>query len=156
LGDVLQISVWREPELSVPSVTVRPDGKISVPLLKEISVDGLSPSELEKRLTEKFRPVVHEPEVTVVVQQVNSKKVYLLGALRKEGTINLLRPMTVLQAIAEAGGFNEFAKTKRIYILRRQNGKQIRLAYDYQAVISGSDLTLDVVLQPDDTLVVPR
>lgn len=156
LGDVLAITVWKEPDISVPAATVRSDGKISVPLLKEIRVEGLTPTELQEELTTRLRKLVHEADVTVVVTAINSKKVYLLGAVRKEGPIVLQRPLTVLQAISEAGGFTEFAKTKRIYVLRRQNGQQVRLAYDYQAVIRGNNLQQDFVLLPDDTVVVPR
>lgn len=156
LGDVIAIKVWKEPDISVPAATVRSDGKISVPLLKDVSVEGLTPTELENWLTPRLRALVHEADVTVLVIQINSKKVYLLGAVRKEGPVVLQRPLTVLQAISEAGGFTEFAKTKKIYILRRQNGKQMRLAYDYQAVIRGNDLQRDFLLQPDDTVVVPR
>ena len=155
-GDVLQISVWKEPEASVPDVTVRTDGKISVPLIKEVAADGLTPIELERHLAEKFGTYIKNAEVTVVVRQVRSKKVYVVGAVRREGPVAIESPMTILQTLVAAGGLTDYAKTKKIYVLRTVKGKQIRLPFDYNAVIRGERVEQNIQILPDDTLVVPH
>ncbi len=155
-GDVLQISVWKEPEASVPDVTVRTDGKISVPLIKEVTADGLTPIELEKHLAEKFNTYIKNAEVTVVVRQVRSKKVYVVGAVRREGPVAIESPMTVLQTLVAAGGLTDYAKTKRIYLLRTVNGRQMRFPFDYNAVIRGERPEQNIQIMPDDTIVVPH
>ncbi|HXI38635.1 MAG TPA: polysaccharide biosynthesis/export family protein [Bryobacteraceae bacterium] len=155
-GDSLGINVWREQEASVQSVTVRPDGKISLPLVKEVDVLGLTPSELEKLLTSKLEPVIRGVDVTVVVREIRSKKVYLIGAVNKVGPVPLLSDMTVLQALAEAGGITDFAKKKNIYVMRNENGKQVKLPFNYVAVIKGEHIEQNIKLQPDDTIVVPH
>lgn len=156
VGDVLQIQVWKEPEASVPAVVVRSDGKISAPLIKEIYVEGLTPTELERLLTERLARLVRDVDVTVLVKDIHSKKIYIIGAVKHEGPIDLKRPLTVLQAVAEAGGFTDYAKPRKLYILRRESGKQVRLPYDYIAAIRGEGNQTEIILQPDDTLVVPR
>ena len=108
----------------MPSTIVRADGKISIPLIKEVDVMGLTPSELEKMMTERISKLIHGADVTVIVKEVNSRKVYLLGGLKKEGPVPLPASMTVLQAINAAGGLTEYAKRKKIYILRNENGQQ--------------------------------
>jgi polysaccharide export outer membrane protein len=155
-GDVLQILVWREPEASVAETVVRADGRISVPLIKEVDAAGLTPAELEKALVEKFSRYITAPDVTVVARQIHSRKIYLVGAVRREGPIPLMGPLTVLQAINEGGGVTEYAKKKKIYILRQHEGKQERLPFDYQAVLKGERMEQNVVLLPDDTIVVPQ
>lgn len=155
-GDVLQVAVWKEPEASVPEVAVRTDGKISVPLIKEIAAAGLTPVELEKNLVEKLGAFIKSPEVTVVVRQVRSKKVYVLGAVKKEGPVMIESPMTVLQALVAAGGLTDFAKRKKIYVLRTVAGKQARLPFDYEAVVRGENAEQNVGVLPDDTIVVPQ
>ncbi|HKX00125.1 MAG TPA: polysaccharide biosynthesis/export family protein [Bryobacteraceae bacterium] len=154
-GDELQVSVWNEPQASVPSVVVRPDGKISLPLIKELDVNGMTPAELEKILTGKLEPLIHGADVTVVVKAIHSKKVYLVGSVKKEGPVLLLSPMTVLQVLAEAGGITEYAKKKKIYVLRTENGKQVKLPFDYDAVIKGEHMEQNIQVLPDDTIVVP-
>jgi len=154
-GDVLQIVVWKEPDASLPDIVVRSDGKISVPLIGEVDVAGLTPEELKDRLVEKLSHFINSPVVSVQPKQINSRKVFMLGRVRKEGPIPLIRPMTVLQAIGEAGGLAEFAKKTKIYVLRSVNGKQVRLPFDYKAVIKGQHLEQNVALLPDDTVVVP-
>src|SRR5205823_2217794 len=109
-GDILHISVWKEPDASVPSVVVRPDGKIAMPLLKEIEVVGMTPRQAEKIITEKLASFIHGADVTVVVTGINSKKIYLLGAVKKEGTIPYTYRMSVIQALSEAGGVTDYAK----------------------------------------------
>jgi len=155
VGDVLQILVWKEPEASLPETMVQTDGKISVPLIGEVAVAGLSLAELQATLTERMGRFIHNPVVTIHTRQINSKRVYVMGAVKKEGPVLLLRPMTVLQAINEAGGFSEFAKKKKIYVLRTVNGKQTKLPFDYQAVIKGKNLEQNVALMADDTIIVP-
>ena len=155
-GDVIGISVFGEPTASVAAAVVRPDGKISVPLLKDVFVAGLTPRQVEKFITEKLAGIIRSPDVTVVVSQTNSKKVYLLGAVKKEGPIPYTYRMTVLQAITEAGGLTDYAKRKKIWVLRNENGKEYKLPFNYDAVIKGEHLELNVPLEPGDQIVVPH
>ena len=154
-GDVLAISVWKQPDLS-RSVPVRSDGKVSLPLIGEITAAGQTPAKLEAELTSKFQPFLAEPEVTVIVEQINSEKFNILGKVMKPGSYLLVNPTTVLDAIALAGGCKEFAKQKQIYILRRHpDGSETRLPFNYQDVIKGKNTAQNVDLQPRDTIVVP-
>ena len=155
-GDVLQISVWREPEASISGVVVRPDGKISVPLLKEIEVAGLTPADVEKMLTERLIKVIQEPDVTVIVAGIHSQKIYAVGAVNKVGPIPYTYQMSVMQAISEAGGLTEYAKRSKIYVLRNENGTQRKLPFDYDGLLKGEHLELNILLLPGDTLVVPH
>jgi polysaccharide biosynthesis/export protein len=155
-GDVLHISVWKEPDASVPSVTVRPDGKITMPMLKEVAVAGLTCTQAEKMITEQLSKFLSAVDVTVIVSAINSKKIYLVGAIKKEGPMAYNYRMTVLQAISEAGGLTDYAKKKRIYILRHENGRDYKLPFDYDAVLRGEHMELNVTLLPGDTLVVPK
>jgi polysaccharide export outer membrane protein len=155
-GDVLQISVWKEPDASVPSAVVRPDGKIAMPLLKDVPVVGLTPTETEKLIAERLAKYIPDANVTVVVSGINSKKIYILGAVKKEGPIAYTYPMTIMQALSEAGGITDYAKRKKIYVLRTENGKQLHLPFDYDAVLRGERMELNVPLLPNDTLVVPH
>ena len=155
-GDTLQISVWKEPEASVPTVVVRPDGKITMPLIKEVEVAGLTPRQAEAVITERIGKFIADPNVTVVVSTINSKKIYLIGAVRKEGTLPYTYGMTVMQALSEAGGLNDYAKRKKIYILRTENGREYRLDFNYEEVVRGERMEQNVVLLPGDTMVVPQ
>lgn len=155
-GDTLQVDVWKEPEASVASVVVRPDGKITLPLIKEIDVLGLTPSELEKLITAKLAQLIRNADVTVVVKDIKSKKVYLVGAVNRVGPVALLSQLTVLQALAEAGGLTDYAKKNKIYVLRTENGKQLKLPFDYTAVTKGEHMEQNITLRPDDTIVVPH
>ena len=154
-GDVLQVLVWKEPDASLPDAVVRTDGKISVPLVGDVDVAGLTPEQLKESLVAKFTHYINNPVVTVYARQINSRKIYVLGTVKKEGPIPLLRPMTILQALGEAGGLGEWAGRKKIYVLRTVNGKQTKLPFDYQAVIKGKHLEQNITLLPDDTIVVP-
>ena len=155
-GDVLQIVVWKEPEASVPNVVVRTDGRITVPLIKEIEVGGMTPTEVEKMLTAKLeQKYIRGADVTVVPKEIHSMKVYLVGQVKKEGPVSIQSSMTVLQALNSGGGLTDFAKRKKIYVLRDVNGKQIRLPFDYEAVLRGERPELNVLLKPEDTIVVP-
>lgn len=154
-GDVLNINVWKQPDLS-RSVPVRSDGKVSLPLIGEVKAAGQTPLKLEEELTSKFQPYLAEPEVTVIVEQINSEKFNILGRVAKPGSYPLVNPTTVLDAIALAGGCRDFAKQKSIYILRRQpDGSETRLPFNYQDVIKGKDTAQNIDLQPRDTIVVP-
>jgi polysaccharide export outer membrane protein len=117
-GDVLQVDVWKEPDASTSSVTVRPDGKISLAIIGEVAVAGQTPGELEAALREKFGEVIRSPRVTITVREVNSQRIYLIGEVRREGPIRMTGPVTVLQALSEAGGITDYAKRKKIYVLR--------------------------------------
>jgi len=155
-GDVLQIEVYKEPDASVQSITVRPDGKISMPMAGEVPVVDLTPAELEKTLSAKLGELIRSARVTVMVREVNSQKIYVIGEVRREGAIRVVGPMTVLQALAEAGGLTDYAKRHRIYILRTGAGRQLVLPFDYNAVVRGQKVDQNVVLHANDTVIVPR
>lgn len=155
-GDMLQVSVYKEPEASIAGTVVRADGNISLPLIKEINVAGLTPAEAEKLLTSKFARFIDSPDVTVIVTQVLSQKIYMVGAVRSVKPINLTARITVLQALTEAGGLTDYAKRKKIYILRNENGQQVRLPFNYDAVIKGEKMDQNIMLLPNDTIVVPQ
>lgn len=155
IGDVLGISVWKEPDHSVDSLVVRPDGKISIPLLREIDAVGLTPLQLEDVLTEKFKEFINNPTVTVVVREIRSQIIYLTGAVGRPGSL-LMRPgMTAWQALSEGGGVAEYAKRKKIYIVREIGGVRTTIDFDYNAVMNG-EAERDLVLRPGDTIVVPE
>ena len=155
-GDVLEINVWKEPDASVRGVVVRPDGKISMALIKEVYVVGLTPVQLEKLITEDLTKVMNlPPDVTVIVTGINSKKIYVTGKVRKEGPIAYTYRMTVMQALSEAGGINEYAKKNKIYVLRNDNGREFQFPFDYSAVLRGQKMELNIPLEPGDVIVVP-
>lgn len=155
-GDSLQVSVWKEPDVSVPSVVVRPDGRITVPLIKEVQVAGLTPRQAEKIITEGLTKYMTDPNVTVVLAAINSKRVYVIGAVKKEGTLSYSYGMTVIQALSEAGGLTDYARRRKIYILRTENGREYRLDFNYDEVVRGERGDQNVVLQPGDTIVIPH
>jgi polysaccharide export outer membrane protein len=155
-GDVLQVNVWKEPDASVPSVVVRPDGMISLPLVKEVPVMGLTPKQAEVAIAKELGRFITEADVTVVVAGINSKKIYLVGALKKEGPVAYTYRMSVMQAISEGGGLTDYAKRKKIYVLRNESGRQSRLPFNYDAVIKGEHMEMNIALLPDDTVVVPH
>jgi polysaccharide biosynthesis/export protein len=155
-GDTLQITVWNHPEVSVPIAVVRPDGKITVPLVKELEVLGLTPVQAEQKITEGLTKFYEDPNVAVVVATINSKKIYVSGAARKEGPLPYTYGMTVMQALSEAGGLNDYAKRKRIYILRQDNGQTYRLDFNYDSVVKGQSMEQNIVLLPGDTIVIPH
>lgn len=152
--DVLMITVWKEPELS-GAVIVRPDGKITIPLVNEISAVGMTPTQLQTLLITKLEPFLTVPQVTVTVREISSRKVYVIGQVGKEGAYRINSTTTVLQIIAEAGGLKDFANRKRIYVLRTGNGKQARFPFNYEQVIRGKSEGQNIVLRPGDTVVVP-
>jgi polysaccharide export outer membrane protein len=154
-GDVLEINVWKEPDATVRSVVVRPDGKISMALLKEVEVVGLTPIELEKKITDGLAKLINSPDVTIIVISSNSKKIYVSGKVKKEGTIPYTYRMTIMQALSEAGGITEYAKKKAIYVLRNDNGREFKFPFDYSAVLKGQRMELNIPLEPGDVIVVP-
>jgi polysaccharide biosynthesis/export protein len=153
--DVLAINVWKEPEIS-RSVPVRPDGKISLPLVGELPASGLTTGKLRDNIAEKLKEYISNPEVIVIVEGVKSRTYNIVGKIGKPGSYDLAKPMTVLDAIAVAGGFLDFAKTGKIYVLRREtDGSRKMLPFNYKLVIKGQGLDQNVELQPGDTIVVP-
>jgi polysaccharide export outer membrane protein len=154
LGDVLSINVWKEPEVT-SSVPVRPDGKISLPLVNDIQAAGLTPMELGKEIHDRLQKVIEEPQVTVVVTSVNSRLVYMVGEVARPGSFSLLPKMTVLQALSAAGGLSQFADSKNIYVLRTVNDKPRRIPFNYKEALKGEHPEQNIELMPGDTIVVP-
>ena len=152
--DVLDIDVWQEKELSGPAV-VRPDGKITMPLVGEIYVVGMTPVQLQGELTKRLEPFVTVPQVSVSVHEINSRKVYVMGQVAHEGVFRINSTTTVSQILVQAGGLREYAKKSKIYVLRNINGKQVRLPFNYNSFIKGQKNGQDFVLKPGDTVVVP-
>jgi polysaccharide biosynthesis/export protein len=155
-GDTLQISVWKEPEVSVPSIVVRPDGKITVPLIREVQVVGLTPAQVEKAISDGLAKYITDANVTVVVTDMASKKIYVTGGVKKEGPVPYAYGMSVLQALSEAGGLTDYAKRKKIYILRTESGREYRLDFNYDEVVKGERMEQNILLLPNDTLVIPH
>jgi polysaccharide export outer membrane protein len=153
--DVLAINVWKEPDVS-RSLPVRSDGKISLPLAGELQAAGRTPPQLEEDIANKLRTYITDPEVTVMVQQINSQKCTILGRVLRPGVYPISATTTVLDAIALAGGFQDFAKLKDIYILRKNlDGKEARIGFNYKDVIRGKHSEQNIRLEPRDTIVVP-
>lgn len=155
VDDVLGINVWREPEMS-RVVAVRPDGKITLPLMGEFVADGKTPLELEAVIVEKIQTLVTNPEVSVIVQDIRSQKFNVVGEVMKPGTYMLASGMTVLDAMAVSGGLKDFAKPKKMYILRKyRDGTSVRISVNYPKIVSGEAPGQNVALQTRDTIVVP-
>jgi polysaccharide export outer membrane protein len=153
--DVISVYVWKEPDMS-KSVPVRPDGMISLPLVGEVKAAGYTPVQLQDVLAAAMKKYVSDPQVTVVVEKIGSLNFNIVGEINHPGYFPLTRRMTVLDAIAMAGGFKDFAKTKKVYVLRTSaNGTQQRLPFNYKQVIKGQDQQQNIELQPRDTIVVP-
>ncbi len=153
IDDMLHIAVWKEPDLTT-TLPVRSDGMISLPLLNDVQAAGLTPMQLAALLSQKLKKYVATPNVTVVVTQANSHRIYVLGEVLRSGPLALLHGMTVLQALATAG-FSQFANTKRIYILRTGNGQGQKIPFNYKQVIKGEAASQNILLQPGDMIVVP-
>jgi polysaccharide export outer membrane protein len=155
VGDGLDINVWKEAELT-KAVGVRPDGMITLPLIGEIKAVGLTPTQLQEQITAQLSKVLSDPQVTVIVVGVNSLSYNVMGNVAKPGYYPLNHPITILDAIALCGGFRDFAKEKKVYILRTDsNGKLTKIYFNYKDVIKGRNMAQNIVLQPRDTLVVP-
>jgi polysaccharide biosynthesis/export protein len=152
--DVLEIDVWKEAELT-RAVPVRPDGKISLPLLNDVQAAGLTPTQLSEELTTELKKFITDPQVTVIVTEINSQRVYILGEMMRPGAYPLLPGMTVLQALSSAGGFTPFANMKKIYVLRGAGGKQEKFPFNYKDVVKGKSAEQNIVLKAGDQIVVP-
>ena len=149
--DVLRIVVWDEPQLSL-AVNVRPDGKITVPLVNDVLVDGKTPMQIRQVLTERLAEFVNEPSVTVIVERINSFKVYFIGEFGRNGVVTFTRPTRVMQGIASSGGLSEFAKKDRVWLIREADGEERRFRIDYRKLLSGDRQQENLFLQPGDTL----
>jgi len=152
--DVLSIVFWRDKELTA-DVTVRPDGKISLPLLNDVQATGLTPALLRERIVEESKKYVEDPNVTVVVKQINSRRVFITGEVKKPGPYSLTAPTTVLQMISISGGLADYAKTDKISIVRVESGKPKSFKFNYKQVIEGKNLAQNIELKPGDTIIVP-
>jgi polysaccharide export outer membrane protein len=152
--DMLDINVWKEPDVS-RVVPVRPDGRISLPLINDVQAAGLSPQQLAGMVTEKLRKYFNEPQVTVIVTAINSQRVFVVGEVLRAGAFPLIPGMTVLQALSSAGGFTTFADVKKIHVMRLRDGKHIELPFNYRYVLKGDNPDQNIKLEPGDTVVVP-
>lgn len=152
--DEVSVNVWKEPDIS-RTVSVRPDGKISLPLLNDIQAAGLTPMQLSSEISERLKKFIEGPQVTIIITKSNSQRVFILGEVTRAGAYALLPNMTMLQALSSAGGFTQFANLKKIYVLRTENGKQTRLPFNYKEVVNGRRPEQNISLRPGDTIVVP-
>ncbi len=152
--DVLEISVWKDETLT-KQVVIRPDGKISFPLIGEIQAAGRTVEDLRKEIIKKLSEFISDPVVTVMVIGINSYKIYVIGKVNKPGAYTVGRPVNVMQALSMAGGFSPFADLDNISILREQNGKQIRIKFNYKEVAKGKHLEENILLKRGDVIVVP-
>jgi polysaccharide export outer membrane protein len=152
--DQLSIVFWRDKDLS-SDVIVRPDGKISLPLLNDVQASGLTPEQLRRTVTEAAKRYIEDPTATIVVRQINSRKVFITGEVEKPGTYPLGGPTTVLQLIATAGGVKEYADREKIVILRRENGQEVGYRFNYKEVVTQKNMKQNIELRPGDTIVVP-
>ncbi|PYV56912.1 MAG: sugar transporter [Acidobacteria bacterium] len=151
--DTLHVDVWKEPDLTA-TLPVRSDGMISLPLLNDVQAAGLTPMQLAASITEKLKKYLSDPRVTVVVTQMNSQRIFVTGEVLHTGAMPLLPNMNVLQALS-AAGFTQFANTKGIYILRTENGKQVKIPVNYRQLLKGEKIDQMIMMKPRDTIVVP-
>ncbi len=151
-NDILNIFVWKEPDLT-RNVTVMADGRITFPLIGQVMAQGKSPEELKAILTEKLKQYITAPEITVILVESRSRTIYLLGKVVKPGPYPLGSEMTVVQALAAAGGLTEWADTKNIIVVRREEGKEIQIPFNYKEFVDGK--AKNIILKPNDTIVVP-
>jgi polysaccharide export outer membrane protein len=154
IDDVLTVFFWREKDLT-GDVTVRPDGRITIPLLNDITAVGLTPDQLRTQVTQLADKFVQDPTVTIVVKQINSRKVFITGQIAKPGPYPLQGPLTVMQLIAMAGGVHEFADQDKITILRVEGGKPLSIPFNYEQVKKRKNLQQNILLKPGDTIIVP-
>jgi len=152
--DVIRIDVWKEPDVS-RSVPVRPDGKISMPLLNDVQAAGLTSLELAAAIRDGLSKFMTSPQVTVTISEVNSRRIYVTGEVARQGAQNMLPNMTVLQALSAAGGLTQFAREKKIYIVRTVDGKQVTYPFDYKGALTGKHPETNILLQGGDMIVVP-
>jgi polysaccharide export outer membrane protein len=152
--DVLDINVWKEPDVS-RLVPVRPDGRISLPLINDVQAAGLSPEQLAGTVTERLRKYVNEPQVTVIVTAINSQRVFIVGEVLRAGAFPMLPGMTIMQALSSAGGFTPFANVKKIHVVRLRDGKHVELPFNYREALKGDKPEQNIKLEPGDTIIVP-
>jgi len=153
-GDIISIEVYKEPDASVKAALVRSDGKVTVPLLDDVYIQGMTTAEVKKELTSRLSGQIPGATVTVRIEKSNSKRVYLDGKVRRVGPLDLMGPMTVLEAINTAGGFTDFAKVKKVLIMRTENGVTKQIPFDYEAFKKGK-VAQNIPLQPGDMVIVP-
>jgi len=154
IGDVLNINVWREAEIS-QKLAVRPDGMITLPLIGDVVATGQTPEQLADRISKMLESVLTSPQVTVIVDEVHSKFYSVVGQVAKPGQFPLTRPTTVLDAISQAGGFHDFAKTGKMYVLHYDKGKRVQIPFNYKLVVKGKKPQQDIEVSPGDVIVVP-
>jgi len=152
--DVLRIDVWKEDQLT-RTVPVRPDGKVTLPLLNDVQAAGLTPMQLANEIGEDLKKYLNNPAVSVTVVQINSRRIYVTGEVAKPGALPMLPNMTVLQALSSSGGFTQFAKTKKIYVLRTEAGVQTKLPFNYNDVVKGKKAEQNIQLRSGDVVIVP-
>jgi polysaccharide export outer membrane protein len=152
--DVLRIDVWKEDQLT-RVVPVRPDGKVTLPLLNDVQAVGLTPMQLAGVISNGLKRYMNDPQVTVTMTEINSQRIYVTGEVTRAGAFPLLPNMTVLQALSSSGGFTQFARMKKIYVLRVVDGKQVKLPFNYKEVVDGKKPEQNILLQPGDVIVVP-
>jgi polysaccharide export outer membrane protein len=152
--DLLDVSVWKEPDLT-RTVPVRPDGKISLPLLNDVQAAGETPTQLAASITDSLKRYVTDPQVTIIVSAINSQRIYLLGEVTRPGAYPLIPGMTLLQALSSAGGLTQYARAQKIYVLRGGDKSQQRLGFNYKEFLKGKNPEQNVALRVGDTIVVP-
>jgi polysaccharide export outer membrane protein len=153
-SDIIRVNVWKEPEVS-QTVVVRTDGNISLPLINEVKVSGMTPLQIQDMVAEKLKGFLNSPQVTVTVIEIRSKRAFITGEVARPGTYSLNAQTTVLQLIAQAGGFTPFARKDSIVVLRTEEGRQSRLKFKYKEVVQGKKTEQNIALHPGDTVVVP-
>jgi len=153
-GDVLEVFVWRNEQLS-RQITVRPDGKISLPLIQDIQSEGLTALQLQDQITRKFKQYVQNPTVSVIVSQINSYKISVLGKVASPGVYPITTRTTFLEAISMAGGFTEWANQRKITVIRNEGGQKKKIRINYKKIVSGKDPSQNIILNRGDTIIVP-
>ncbi len=153
-SDSLNITVWKERDLN-QTVQVRPDGKISFPLVNELKVSGMTPTQIQALLEEQLKNYLVAPHVTVTVTEIRSRVVYITGEVAKPGVYSLLSPLNVLQLIAKANGLNPYARRNKIFVMREVDRRQVRYSFNYDQVVRGKEPSQNIELRPGDTVVVP-
>jgi len=152
--DELSVNVWREADIS-RTVPVRPDGRISLPLVNDVAAAGLTPMQLGTEITTRLKKFIAEPQVTIIVLRINSQRIFLIGEVSRAGAYPLLPNMTVLEAITSAGGLSPFAKQSKIHIMRKEDGKQTTFPFNFKEALKGIHPEQNIVLKAGDTIVVP-
>jgi polysaccharide export outer membrane protein len=152
--DVLYIHIWREETLT-KTVNVRMDGRISMPLVDDIQAAGITPLRLKELLTQRFKEFIENPNITVMVMEANSFRVYISGEVKNPGVYRLRTETSIVQFIPMAGGFTEWARRNKIIIVRKENGREKRMKVNYKKIVQGGDLDSNVMLRPGDTIIVP-